>query len=101
MVFLKDTITVALALNSFGEVRKKYAQNEVGFILSETEVPFRNEALLDMVNRQPSCFFGKLVSAQVAGPRATGRSPRDAPRGGHSLGKQTDRPTTLRMNADR
>ena len=64
--FFRDTITGALALHSFSEmIRKKYEQKEVDFILSEAEVPFRNEALLDVVNRQPSSFCGKLVSSQV------------------------------------
>jgi len=31
----------------------------------EQAVPFRHEALLDVVNRQPSCFYSKLVSAQL------------------------------------
>jgi len=46
-------------------IRKKYEQKDIDFLLSEQEVPFRHEALLDVVNRQPSFFYGKLVSAQV------------------------------------
>jgi len=65
-VYFKDTITGALALHTFSEMlRKKYEQKEIDFLLSEQEVPFRHEALLDVVNRQPSFFCGKLVSAQV------------------------------------
>ena len=65
-VFFKDTITGALALHSFAEmVRRKYQEKEVDFLLSEQELPFRNEALLDVVTRRPACFFGKLVSAQA------------------------------------
>lgn len=64
-VFFRDTITGALALNSFAEmIRKKYEQKQVEFLLSEQEVPFQNEALLDVVNRTPSFLYGKLVSAQ-------------------------------------
>ena len=64
-VFFRDTITGALALNSFSEmIRKKYEQKQVEFLLSEQEVPFQNEALLDVVNRKPSFLYGKLVSAQ-------------------------------------
>ena len=64
-VFFRDTITGALALNSFSEmIRKKYEQKQVEFLLSEQEVPFQNEALLDVVNREPSFLYGKLVSAQ-------------------------------------
>lgn len=65
-VFFQDTITGALALHTFSEmIHKKYEQKEIDFILSEAQVPFRSEALLDVVNRQPSFFCGKLVSAQV------------------------------------
>jgi hypothetical protein len=65
-VFFKDTITGALALHSFAEmIRRKYQEKEVDFLLSEQELPFRNEALLDVVTRRPACFFGKLVSAQA------------------------------------
>ena len=65
-VFFQDTITGALALHTFSEmIRKKYEQKEIDFILSEAQVPFRSEALLDVVNRQPSFFYGKLVSSQV------------------------------------
>jgi len=65
-VFFQDTITGALALHTFSEmIRKKYDQKEIDFILSKTQVPFRSEALLDVVNRQPSFFYGKLVSSQV------------------------------------
>ena len=64
-VFFRDTTTGALALNSFAEmIRKKYEQKQVEFLLSEQEVPFQNEALLDVVNRTPSFLYGKLVSAQ-------------------------------------
>jgi len=64
-VFFKDTITGALALYSFAEMlRKKYEQKQVEFLLSDQEVPFQNEALLDVVNRMPSFLYGKLVSAQ-------------------------------------
>ena len=53
-------------LHTFSEMlRKKYEQKEIDFLLSEQEVPFRHEALLDVVKRQPSFFCGKLVSAQV------------------------------------
>jgi len=45
-------------------IRRKY-QEEVDFLLPEQELPFRNEALLDVVTRRPACFFGKLVSAQA------------------------------------
>ena len=65
-VFFKDTITGALALHSFAEmIRRKYQEKEVDFLLSEQELPFRNEALLGVVTRRPACFFGKLVSAQT------------------------------------
>ena len=65
-VFFKDTITGALALHSFAEmIRRKYQEKEVDFLLSEQELPFRNEALLDVVTRRPVCFFGKLISAQA------------------------------------
>ena len=65
-VFFQDTITGALALHTFSEmIRKKYEQKEIDFILSEAQVPFRSEALLDVVNRQPSFLYGKLVSSQV------------------------------------
>ena len=64
-VFFRDTIAGALALNSFSEmIRKKYEQKQVEFLLSEQEVPFQNEALLDVMNRKPSYLYGKLVSAQ-------------------------------------
>jgi len=64
-VFFKDTITGALALHSFAEmIRRKYQEKEVDFLLSEQELPFRNEALLDVVNRKPSFLYGKLVSVQ-------------------------------------
>jgi len=65
-VYFKDTITGALALHTFSEMlRKKYEQKEIDFLLSEQELPFRHEALLDIVNQQSSFFCGKLVSAQV------------------------------------
>ena len=52
-------------MHSFSEmIRKKYEQKQVEFLLSEQEVPFQNEALLDVVNRKPSFLYGKLVSAQ-------------------------------------
>ena len=60
-VFFQDTITGALALHTFSEIiRKKYEEKEVDFILSEEQVPFRSEALLNVVNRQPSFFTGSL-----------------------------------------
>jgi len=46
-------------------IRKKYEQKQVKFLLSDLEVPFRTEALLNMVNRQLLCFFGMFLSAQV------------------------------------
>ncbi len=65
-VFFQNTITGTLALHTFSEmIRKKYEQKEIDFILSEAQVPFRSEALLDVVNRQTSFFYGKLVSSQV------------------------------------
>jgi len=65
-VFFQDTITGALALHTFSEmIGKKYEQKEIDFILSEAQVSFRSEALLDVVNRQPSFLYGKLVSSQV------------------------------------
>ena len=52
--------------HTFSEmIRKKYEQKEIDFILSEAQVPFGSEALLDVVNSQPSFFYGKLVSSQV------------------------------------
>jgi len=45
-------------------IRKKYEQKQVEFLLSEQEVPFQNEALLDVVNRKPAFLYGKLVSSQ-------------------------------------
>ena len=64
-VYFKDTITGALGLHSFSEmIRKKYAQNEVDFILSEEQVPFHHEALLHVINRHSAFLYGKLVSAQ-------------------------------------
>ena len=46
-------------------IRRKYQEKEVDFLLSEQELPFRNEALLDVVTRRSACFFSKLVSAQT------------------------------------
>ena len=64
-VFFKDSITGALALHSFAEmIRQKYSQNTVDFMLSEKEVPFRNDALLDVIGKEPSFLFGKLASVQ-------------------------------------
>ena len=65
-VYFKDTITGALALYNFGEmIRKQYDQQEVDFLLSEEEVPFRSEALVDVINRQHGFVEGKVVARQV------------------------------------
>jgi hypothetical protein len=57
-VFFKDTITGAMALHSFAEmIRRRYQEKEVDFLLSEQELPFRNEALLDVVIRRPRLLF--------------------------------------------
>lgn len=50
-VFFQDTNTRILALPTFSEmIRKKYEQKEIDFILSEAQVPFRNEAPNTLVN---------------------------------------------------
>ena len=65
-VFFKDTIMGALALHSFAEmIRKKYQENEVDFQLSKQQVPFQDEALLDVVIDKPSSLFAKAVSSQM------------------------------------
>ena len=65
-VYFKDTITGALALHNFGEmIRKQYDQQEVDFILSEEEVPFRSEALVEVINRQHGFVEGRVVARQV------------------------------------
>jgi hypothetical protein len=56
---------VSSAASSPGGVNLPLTEKEVDFLLSEQELPFRNEALLDVVTRRPACFFGKLVSAQT------------------------------------
>ena len=48
-----------------GDDRKKYEQKQMGFLLSDQQVPVQNEAFQDLLNRQSSRFFGKLVLAQV------------------------------------
>jgi len=40
-------------------------QKPVEFLLSDQAVPAQNEAFQDPINRQISCFSGKLVPAQV------------------------------------
>jgi len=37
----------------------------VEFLLSEKKVPAQNKAFQDLLNRQFSCFSGKLFPAQV------------------------------------
>jgi len=46
-------------------IRKKYQENEVDFQLSKQQVPFQNEALLDVVIGKPSSLFAKAVSSQM------------------------------------
>jgi len=46
-------------------IRKKYDQKPVEFLLSDQKVPAQNEAFQDLINRQISCFSGKLIPAQV------------------------------------
>jgi hypothetical protein len=46
-------------------IYRRYQEKEVDFLLSEQELPFHNEAPLDVVTRRSACFFGKLVSAQT------------------------------------
>ena len=56
-MFFKDTITAALALPSFAEmILRKYREKEVHFLLSEQELPFRNEALLNAVTPKLLAF---------------------------------------------
>ena len=65
-VYFKDTITGALALHHFGEmVGKQYDEREVDFLLSEVEVPFESEALVDVINRREGLVEGKAVARQV------------------------------------
>jgi len=44
---------------------EKYEQKQVEFLLSEKKVPVQNEAFQDLINRQISCFYGKLIPTQV------------------------------------
>jgi len=61
-----DSIFEILALQVFAEmIRKKYKQKPVEFLLPEKKVPAQNDALLDPLDRQISCFSGRLIPAQV------------------------------------
>ena len=49
-VYFKDTLMGALALHEFMEmIRRKYEEREVRTLLSEEEIHFKNEALLNVL----------------------------------------------------
>ena len=57
-------ISAVPALLALARCSNGNEQKQVEFLLSDREVPFQNEALLDVVTRKPSFLYGKLVSAQ-------------------------------------
>ena len=97
-VCFKDTLMAALALHEFLEmIRRKYEEKQVRTLLSEEEIRFKSDALLDVLSsgsekekavsrgsrawrHRPTASLPwgswRLLSA---GPRVTGRNPE----GGH------------------
>jgi len=49
-VYFKDTIMGALALNAFYEMLKHKYEQEIEFTVSEHELQFKNQALLDIMS---------------------------------------------------
>ena len=50
-VYFKDTLMGALALHEFLQmIRRKYEEKEVRTLLSQEEILFKNEALLDVLS---------------------------------------------------
>ena len=49
-VYFKDTITGALALNAFYEMLKHKYEQEIEFTVTDHELQFKNQALLDIMS---------------------------------------------------
>jgi len=63
--FARVTFNAVRALLVPPRCFNKNEQKHLEILLSEKKAPAQNEAFQDLINRQISCFSGKLIPAQV------------------------------------
>ena len=63
--FARVTVRATTALLFPPRCSNKNEQKQLEMLLAEKKEPAQNEAFQDWINRQISCFSGKLIPAQV------------------------------------